>query len=39
MKKLFIGLAGSSVLWGLVATFIFYFGVNTGLIRNETVVR
>lgn len=39
MKKLFIGLAGSSVLWGLVATFIFYFGVNTGLVRNETVVR
>ncbi len=39
MKTFFIRLAGSSVLWGLVATFLFYFGVNAGLIRNETVVR
>lgn len=39
MKSFFIKLASSSVLWGLVATFLFYFGINTGAIRNETIVR
>ena len=39
MKKLFVKFAGSSVLWGFVATFLFYFAVNAGIIRNETIVR
>jgi biopolymer transport protein ExbB/TolQ len=39
MRKLFINLAGSPFLWGLVATFLFYFAINSGLIRNETIVR
>lgn len=39
MKTFFVKLAGSSVLWGLVAAFLYYFGINAGLIRNETIVR
>ena len=39
MKKILIRLAGSSLLWGLVATFIFYFGINSGAVKNETLVR
>ncbi len=39
MKKVFVKLAGSSVLWGFVAAFLFYFAINAGLIRNETIVR
>lgn len=39
MKRFFISLAGSSVLWGLVATFLFYFAVNAGILRNDTIAR
>ncbi len=39
MKKLFSFLASSSVLWGFVATFLFYSAINAGFIHNETIVR
>ena len=39
MKRIFTGLCGSSVLWGLVATFAFYSAIDRGAIVNETIVR
>lgn len=39
MKRFFISLAGSSVLWGLVVTFGFYFALNKGYVENETLLR
>ncbi|MBR4833411.1 MAG: MotA/TolQ/ExbB proton channel family protein [Thermoguttaceae bacterium] len=39
MKKHVIGFLGSPILWGLGATFAFYFALNGGLIANETLVR
>lgn len=39
MKKLLLGIANSSVLWGLAATFVFYFALDAGLIQSETLVR
>ena len=39
MKRFLISLAGSSVLWGLVATFGFYYALNQGYIENEVLRR
>lgn len=39
MKRIFANLAGSSVLWGLVLTFAFYYALNQGYVENETVLR
>ncbi|MGI6402356.1 MAG: MotA/TolQ/ExbB proton channel family protein [Thermoguttaceae bacterium] len=39
MKRILTGLAGSAVLWGLVATFAFYYSLNRGYIDNETLLR
>ena len=39
MKRFLIRLAGSSVLWGLVATFGFYYALNQGYLENETLSR
>ena len=39
MKKFFGNLASSSTLWGLVATFVYYFSINAGIITNGTLTR
>ena len=39
MKRFFSSLATSSLLWGLVATFIYYFALRSGAITNATLVR
>ena len=39
MKKILSALGASPILWGLVATFGFYYAINRGVIANETVVR
>ncbi|MCF0234863.1 MAG: MotA/TolQ/ExbB proton channel family protein, partial [Thermoguttaceae bacterium] len=39
MKNLFSATLRSSVLWGLVATFGFYFALNNGLLQSETLLR
>ncbi len=39
MKNLFSFITSSSILWGIVVTFLFYFGINAGFIHNETIVR
>lgn len=39
MKRFLISLAGSSVLWGLVATFGFYYALNQGYLDNDAVRR
>lgn len=39
MKKQLLGFLASPILWGLGATFAFYFALNGGLIDNPTLVR
>ena len=39
MKRLLANLGRSSVLWGLVAAFAYYFAIHRGFIQNETIVR
>ena len=39
MKRILISLAGSSVLWGLVATLGFYYTLDQGYVENETLLR
>ncbi len=39
MKKILISLANSTVLWGLVTTFAYYYAIHSGTIANETIVR
>ena len=39
MKRLFINLSSSSVLWGLALTFGFYYAISQGFVQNETIKR
>lgn len=39
MKRILISLAGSSILWGLVATLGFYYALDQGYVENATLLR